>query len=120
MPRFIIDFEVHEKAHGTISLVGADETDVRNQLSRMSIFDLQEYLHQINASTEIKQVFPGSHLINQVEDQLIADFKLWSGGFPPDECEAQSIDAYVDSSLPEHYSGLEEEIRGFLRMYITT
>lgn len=118
MPRFIIEFEVHEKARGTISLIGADEAEVRDQLERMSTFDLQDYLGQISASVQIKRITPEVNW-SEIEDRLIADFKRWSGGFPPDECDVSQIDAFISSALPEQYRGLEEGIRDFLRMYIT-
>lgn len=118
MPRFIIEFEVHEKARGTISLTGADEAEVRDQLEWMSTFDLQECLEPIETSLQIDRITPEASW-SDIEDRLIADFKRWSGGLPPDECDVGQIDAFVDSSLPDHYRGLEEGIRDFLRTYIT-
>lgn len=37
------------------------------------------------------------------KDDLLIDFAEWSGGFSPDECSEEQINAYLTNALPTHF-----------------
>jgi len=46
-------------------------------------------------------------LLFSQQQRLLADFKEWSGGFFPDECEKAQIEAYLASALPVEFNEVE-------------
>lgn len=42
-----------------------------------------------------------STLVDSEKEELLSDFKEWSGGFEPSECDEEHVMAYVESALSE-------------------
>lgn len=56
------------------------------------------------------------------KDEIIADFKEWSGGFTPDECPARGFDeatheSFVEHALDSKFTSRAEVVEEFLNDY---
>ena len=59
-----------------------------------------------------------SQLSEETKQQILEDFKAWSGGFLPDECDAGELQIYVKASADKDLS--EEQVLAFLKLYSRT
>lgn len=46
---------------------------------------------------------------NDEKKLLVKDFKVWSGGFLPNETSAAEIESYIENSLPTHFNQKEAQ-----------
>jgi len=51
----------------------------------------------------LNNIEPGEQMEHAQEliDRLLADFKDWSGGFSPEECDHHKINAYIVMARPD-------------------
>lgn len=61
-------------------------------------------------------------LTNAEKDEILEDFKEWSGGFTPDQCPSHGYDeathqSYVEHAMDVKFTGREEVVEEFLNDY---
>jgi hypothetical protein len=54
-------------------------------------------------------------LTPEAKQEILTDFKQWSGGFDPSECPEEDLRTYANMTLPADYD--PEEALEFLRSY---
>jgi len=74
--------------------------------------DFKEYLDDVTSN----------ELTQDEEDEIVEHFKVWSGGFTPDECPHVGFDeptheSYVEYALNKKFAGREEIVTDFLCDY---
>jgi hypothetical protein len=68
--------------------------------------------HLAQAEEELNHLLSVQHsdfepLTDHAKAKIRADFAVWSGGSPPDECDQSQRDAYVRSAMSAAYNPVE-------------